>query len=94
MIWSTGAGVTTTYFSAADRCFERVFDTDDECDAFWKEIRRNSIDGICVNGVKKYMLRVLPYYTGYKDAIAIHLYRMNLRGRQGGNGGCWKPKFM
>ena len=60
MNWRTGAGVATRYFSAADRCFEGVFDTDDECDAFCKELRLNCIDGICdCMGVWEYMLRVL-----------------------------------
>ena len=66
-----GTSVTTRYFGAADRCFERVFDTDDECDAFGKLLRQNSIDGICdLMGLRNICCVGYTYYTGYKDVIA------------------------
>jgi hypothetical protein len=39
------------YHSAADRCFARCFDTDEECDAFCKKLRQNPIDGLCDYGL-------------------------------------------
>lgn len=52
--WRIGAVFATRYFRSAYMWFERVFDTNDECDAICKELRRNSIDDICnlwVNGI-------------------------------------------
>lgn len=52
----TDAVVTSKYLSAVDMCFGRVFDKDDDCDAFYKELRLNPIDGICdCMGAKEYM---------------------------------------
>ena len=51
------------YHSAADRCFAWWFDTDDECDAFCKELTQNPIDGLCdcIGHMEymEYMLRLL-----------------------------------
>jgi len=48
------------YHSAADGCFARCFDTDEECDAFCKDLKQNPIDGLCdCMGYMGYMLRLL-----------------------------------
>ena len=70
--WRIGADVTMRYHSAADRCFARCFDTDEECEAFCKELKQNPIDGLCDSmGYMEYMLRLIrPVNTIHR----CHLY--------------------
>ena len=70
--WRIGADVTMRYHSAADRCFVRCFDTDEECDAFCKELKQTPIDGLCdCMGYMEYMLRLL---RAVNTLHRFHLY--------------------
>jgi len=70
--WRTGTDVTMRYHSAADRCFARCFDTDEECDAFCKELKQNPIDGLCdCMGSMEHMLRLL---RAVNRILRCHLY--------------------
>ena len=58
--WGIGTDVTLRYHSVAGTCFARRLDTDEHCDAFCKELKRNPIDGLCdCIGSMEYMLRLL-----------------------------------
>jgi hypothetical protein len=58
--WKVGTDITMRYHSAADRCFARCFDTDEEWDTFCKKLKQNPIDGLCdCMGNMEYILRLL-----------------------------------
>jgi hypothetical protein len=77
------------YHSVADRCFARCFDTDDECNAFCKKLKKSTIDGLCDCKGHKWNICYGPW-IGYTVTIFTAYRQSKPWTNQSGSGASWR----